>query len=500
VRAVPILAIFGLVLVVPAIALADARDADPVPRALDLLHDGRFDAAEALVSEAAARDPRNPELAFFRGFVTYWRLLYDPEDSAQQVEFERRLGRTIAVADAALARGDGDPGRVSLWKGSAHLLMAQLRASQRKPFGAAFEAKKAKRLLEGAVAAQSPPPDSDFGIGTYQYYADQVPTLVKGLRALLFIPGGDREEGLARLERSARHSRFFGLEARVLLATIYADDREGLYDVALDHARIALQEHPDSIVVLHGAARLDLSLNRPERARALLERALREADERPGVDPDVVATLRYYAARAELESFRPDRALERVRPILEAPAGLPEEVVRRSRAIAREAASLSPAGLPRWAEAAGIELPTLSPAERARRVAAAATLAIARDALSAERDGRFGEAAAALDALARERPDDPVAALLAGRGALLAGRAPDAAAWLARADRDPGLPERLRATARMLAGMAEDLRGQRSAALAWYARAEATDGFSGKDAVRLLRGRAFAPADLPSAR
>ena len=37
-------------------------------------------------------------------------------------------------------------GEAALFAGSSHLLLAELRASQRRPIAAAFEAKKAKRL------------------------------------------------------------------------------------------------------------------------------------------------------------------------------------------------------------------------------------------------------------------------------------------------------------------------------------------------------------------
>lgn len=288
----------------------DVRD-----RALGLLHDGRFDDAESILASAASVAPTDTGLSFLQAFATYWRLLYSPDDAELMERFEDQLFRTIEFADRAQDRGEGDPGELALWKGSAHLLLAQLRASQRKPFGAAFEAKKAKKLLEQAVAADSPPEDSDFGIGTYKYYADQLPTLLKGLRALLFIPGGDRDDGLARLERAALRSRYFALEARILLAVIYSDDHEGLFDLALAHSRTAVDENPDMLAVLHGAARLEMSLTRPERARVLTDHALALVADQPGTDPSVIATLRYHAVRAEIGAFRPDRAQTHLREI-----------------------------------------------------------------------------------------------------------------------------------------------------------------------------------------
>jgi hypothetical protein len=47
---------------------------------------------------------------------------------------------------------------------------------------AAYEAKKAKRLLESASKAGANTADALFGLGTYNYLADTVPSYVKGLR------------------------------------------------------------------------------------------------------------------------------------------------------------------------------------------------------------------------------------------------------------------------------------------------------------------------------
>ena len=44
--------------------------------------------------------------------------------------------------------------------------------------------------------------DAYFAIGLYQYYADVAPAAAKVLRFLLLLPGGDKTEGLARMNRA----------------------------------------------------------------------------------------------------------------------------------------------------------------------------------------------------------------------------------------------------------------------------------------------------------
>ena len=146
--------------------------ADPGFReGLTLLHDGRFDEAEAFFARAGGRPDAT---AFFRAFTTYWRLLYDPDNPGLEADLERRLLDSAARGEEALARNTSDA-EATLFAGSSRLLLAELRASQKKVFAAGSEAKKAKRLLETGAKADSVATDASFGLGTYNYMADRLP-------------------------------------------------------------------------------------------------------------------------------------------------------------------------------------------------------------------------------------------------------------------------------------------------------------------------------------
>ena len=91
--------------------------------------------------------------------------------------------------------------------------------------------------------------EDDFDSSTMKT-AHHLFEFLKGLRVLLFLPGGNREEGLRRLESAAGRSRYFGLEARILLATLLSDRREGAYDLVLFTFYIARDgNRPDAIKV-----------------------------------------------------------------------------------------------------------------------------------------------------------------------------------------------------------------------------------------------------------
>jgi hypothetical protein len=407
----------------PAESVTDSNFAETAA----LLHDGRFQAAEARTRPRAAS--ADLSAVFQDAYVYYWRLLYDEKDEKLQAAFDQRLGRVIALAQTRLSSNPKDD-EAALLGGTAHLFRGQLLARQKKALAAAGEAKRSRRLL-----LQSKDPDALFGLGSYNYLTDQLQGAARGLRALMGIPAGDREEGLRQLERAASEGTRFSLEARVALMSLYAAKRERRLDEAMRQAHRLVRDHGDSVVALEGAARIALLVGRTEQAVAWLDRALGPGEE---PDRDVASTLELQRARAELVRFRPDRALEMLAPLLANPGLLPADKRDELQSTAAAARAL-PAG------------PT---------------------------DG------AAAVRLAQERPDDSVAALYAGRALVLAGRPADALPLLTRAEASGRIPGPWLGPSRMLAGQAADLLGQRTAAVAWYRKALESPEWVAKEAPR----------------
>ena len=409
---------------------------------LALMHDGRFDAAREILRSRANASP--PETAFFVAFTTYWQLIFDDANPALKATLETQLTASIEAAEKAM---DGESaGDAALWSGSSHLLLAELRASQRRPLAAGFEAKRAKRLLESDTLSAPAASDALFGLGTYNYVADTVPSYVKGLRALLFLPKGNREKGLEQLENAASGSRSFAVESRILLMTIYSNKHERLYRRSLDERDLLLRSSPNAIAVAYASARLDLSLGRSEAALASLARA--EARERQlgDVDPVVLRSMELLRAQAELAMLRPDLAHATASRALATGRGL-------GPSIRDDLVEVNQAAEP---EAAGIDWSPVG--ER----------------------GSPDQDAAAFAALATAHPEHPIFALLAGDARLRGGHAEEALSWFARVDIGT-LPPDLQASCRFRQAPANDLLGRRAQAIELYGRVAATPGFVARD-------------------
>ncbi len=381
-----------------------------VPQVLDLLHQGRFQAAEEEIAAFPDDTPAaRAERSFLNSFASYWRVLYDPYNDPLRARFEQKLLKAIREGETYLDRSPEDA-RASLFLGSAHLLRAQLRAAEKKVFPAAYEAKKSRKMLLKSLNASDSGPDSCFGLGTYEYYADQLPAVIKGLRFLLFIPGGDRDLGLRRLERAAGEGSLFRFEARVVLLTIYSGDKEHLHDDALRHAGLLLDEQDRSVTALHAAGKLNLDLARPDQAAALLAEALAKAGE--DTADEVLAALHYQSAQAEYRRFRPEQAVAHLKWMLEPGRTLPQRLEEDARDLAQRCRLMRVAG-----------------------------------------------------------DDSALKGMMEGRELLVGGKALDAGRRLAGAADNPALPPEFRNQCRLMAGQAADLAGNRAGAERWYRKA-----------------------------
>ncbi len=217
-----------------------------------------------------------------------------------------------------------------LYLGATHLLRAQLRAADKSVLSAAYEAKKARKLLLRASSAGGSRAESAFGLGTYEYFAASLPSVIRGLRFLLFLPGGDRQRGLGLLELSATDSDLFGFEARAVLVSIYGNDDERQFDKAVRHAGLLLSHENRAVTALYAAAKLDMQLARPSSAWNRLEEAEEKALGSGDASPSVIAAIRYLKALADIRRFMFGSGVLELERILADRTRVPRNLERKS--------------------------------------------------------------------------------------------------------------------------------------------------------------------------
>jgi len=243
----------------------------PILEGLSALHQGRFSEGQARFRAFLDGDPADPRGHLFLAFSEWWRLL-QLRGVVESPAMEFHLQEAIRLAQARLEQNPEDPKTLANL-GTGYIFLAQYRAGQRRVFRAAMAAKKGKNLLEKALKSDSDLTDSLFALGAYNYYADKVSLLVKSLRTVMFLPGGNSELGLSQLEEVSEKGRYFRTEAHLLLAIILQGRHERRYLKALDHLHGALALNPGSPVVLMSLGELQIRLGRYPEAQATLRQA-----------------------------------------------------------------------------------------------------------------------------------------------------------------------------------------------------------------------------------
>jgi len=204
--------------------------APTVATAYDLILDADFDRLKAELpaicgprsphgSEATGPAPRVACLGL-EALNLWWQIQLDPDSRALDPEF---LGKTNAAIAEAERMTRAEPDRAEGWfyLGAAYGVRAQWRVYRQERLAAARDGVRIKESLERALALDPAMHDAEFGIGMYRYYADVAPAVLRFLRWLLLLPGGNRVEGLQQLERAAAQGLLVRGEAQFQIHVLY---------------------------------------------------------------------------------------------------------------------------------------------------------------------------------------------------------------------------------------------------------------------------------------
>ncbi len=267
--------------IVPATALARGSEpppgsaVDPLIRAgLGDLHQGLYGHAEERFRAAARAAPADPEPLLFVAFTHWWRIVLEHRGRTEGYEpFLRAIDDTVRTGEGRLDTAPGDR-RAQAAVGAAHILRSHVEAMRKNFFQAAQEARRGKKLLESSLESNPGMSAALFPLGALNYYADRVPLLVKGLRFILFLPGGDADLGLSQLHRVAASDDYFRTDARLLLGLICASPEERCYAAGQAHLRKALEENPHSPLIAGAIGDLEVRLGEYGQAVRTFEESL----------------------------------------------------------------------------------------------------------------------------------------------------------------------------------------------------------------------------------
>jgi hypothetical protein len=211
--------VVAAMLVAAPAAAADLTGLPGLVKVYTAILNADFDVADSELKRACPPAPQ-PACDVLGATRTWWRIQLDPESRALDSVFSAEVERAIASTESWAAR-EPDNAEAHFYTGAAYAARVQWRVLRDEKLAAARDGKRIKLALERAIARDPELEDAYFGIGLYQYYADVAPAAAKFLRFLLLLPGGDKDEGLARMRRTHAEGKLLQGEADYQLQVIY---------------------------------------------------------------------------------------------------------------------------------------------------------------------------------------------------------------------------------------------------------------------------------------
>jgi hypothetical protein len=260
-----------------------------VARAYDTILDADFAAVPARVAATCGPAPRVACLGL-TALATWWEIVLDPDSRALDARFTGEV--EAAIADAAdWTRREPERAETWFYLGAALGARGQWRILREERVAAARDGKRIKEALEQALLLDPAMHDAEFGLGVYRYYAGVAPAYLRWLRWLLLLPGGDRIDGLARMERASRLGEVVASEADYQLHQVYLWYEQRAPD-ALAKIVALQQRFPHNPLFRHLEARIHDVYLRDARASLAASQSLLALAERGAVHRAALAATR----------------------------------------------------------------------------------------------------------------------------------------------------------------------------------------------------------------
>jgi tetratricopeptide (TPR) repeat protein len=199
-------------------------------------------------------------------------------------------------------------------------IRAQLAATENEWWGTAQLGKQMKRNAELLVEDDPDLNDAYYFLGSFNYFADALPSYIKFLRTFMFLPGGNRKEGSSQLVRAYEKGSLVSGDAGRTLAIIYTY-YEKIPKYGIQMCNNLLARYPDSFDVrLYKGINLYYSSDFEESEswfKELHSRILSYSQTHRGTEEKIVALympmereVRYWIARSLIQQKHYDEAKE----------------------------------------------------------------------------------------------------------------------------------------------------------------------------------------------
>ena len=218
----PILIFIIACVAAPDMARADSngmiRGNPRIIEGIDLIYNNRLDDAENHFLHMTVDHPDDPGGYFYLAMVTWSRLSNGFWGAETLKEFKERIDRAVDAARRRVER-ESPQSYDYFYLGGALGFKARFELMQEEYLSSFFLAREAVGLLEKCTRQDPDNKDVLLGLGTFDYYTDQLSGILKFL-TYWFIRKGSKADGLRKLEIAAEQAVYSASEAKSLLLHI----------------------------------------------------------------------------------------------------------------------------------------------------------------------------------------------------------------------------------------------------------------------------------------
>lgn len=297
----------------------DKEDREMAREGIALLMNGDPDAAIESFHQIQRADPQSPLGYLFEADATWWKIylttgnLVDPDvfdvTRSSTSPYDAHLEDLVNVAIRNAARrvdAHQDEASNLLYEGMAYGLRGRLYGLRDSDLPTARAGKRMRALLLKAVGQDPNLNDAYLGLGIYNYFVDTLPTIVKLLKFLIALPGGDRETGLEQLQRASEHGELMRDEATFYLAKDFSRPNERQYAKSLELFHELAHNYPKNMLWILVEGSLEIRLGHQAQGEALYRRAFTST---AGMNSEVEKAIHAEARRA-LSRLHPNEKLD----------------------------------------------------------------------------------------------------------------------------------------------------------------------------------------------
>jgi tetratricopeptide (TPR) repeat protein len=277
---------------------------------LDRLYRMDFAGADRIFAQIDKSYPGHPAGPFLKALVPWWNILLDPENPGHDAELMAAMDQVVARSEHRLRRNPKDLDGL-FFKTGAFAFRARVHTYRDRWLKAAQDGRRALSNLRELHRRQPQNDDLYFGLGLFDYLVDAVPREHRflGVFARMFARG-DRQRGLAELERAATRGRFVQAEARFALYQVHYIFEKNPQK-ALENLAWLRQRYPTNALFQLEEGKVYANQGRwAESAVLLQEVAELQVEGRSGYSGALAEKALYWLARGEMASRRYDSALE----------------------------------------------------------------------------------------------------------------------------------------------------------------------------------------------